>query len=95
MSKYFIYFVQVAGGTSSVSRMCGVFWNAATAQTTHATACTFAAPFKIGVHFDADEAIAATVASPNYDSLENNAVTNTVSGVGYNGFYFNYWQNSC
>ena len=41
-----------------VSRICGTIWNAAPAgtATAHATACTFAVPFKIGVHFDADEA---------------------------------------
>ena len=31
-----------------ISRICGSYWNAnPTAQTSHATACTFAHPFKV------------------------------------------------
>ena len=80
-----------------ISRICGSFWNATpTAATSHATACTFSYPFKIGVHFDSDEAIAASAAaaSPDLDKVENGAIASG-SGRGFQGFYFNYWQNSC
>ena len=50
--------LQPGTGTSTTinpaaNRMCGVIFNAAPApQTAQATACSFAAPFKVGVHFD-------------------------------------------
>ena len=94
-------------GTASdpavINRICGVYFNAAqrnpatTAITTHATACSFSVPFKVGVHMDDKEVIelAAKIADPNWDAGENNALTATGSGYGYSGFYLNYWQKTC
>ena len=50
-----------AGATATVSRICGAIWDATVAsdQTTHATACTYATPFRVGVHFDNDDTIGA------------------------------------
>ena len=92
-----------AGATATISRICGVLWDATVAsdQTTHATACTYATPFKVGVHFDNDEAIAAPpvgAASPlaDIDHCENCPTTIVGnSGRGYQGFYLAYWQNTC
>ena len=96
--------LQPGTGTSTTinpaaNRMCGVIFNAATApQTAQATACSFAAPFKVGVHFDADEAINAPPA-PAYNLVENDvtgtAAAPTGAGYGYSGFYLAYWQNTC
>ena len=81
-----------------VQRICGSFWNAATtAGTTHATACSYATPFKIGVHFDGEEAIKNTppaIAAPNLQYPENAPISGG-SGRGYQGFWLNYWQTSC
>merc|ERR1712012_46336 len=43
-----------AGATATTSRICGAFWDATVAsdQVSHATACTYATPFKVGVHFE-------------------------------------------
>merc|ERR1712048_559344 len=42
-----------AKGVLNTNRICGVLFNAAAApQTNHATACSWAVPFKVGVHFD-------------------------------------------
>ena len=83
-------------GTLNENRFCGVLFNAATApQTTHATACSWAVPFKVGVHFDADDAIGAPPTAPQLDDVENDATATTGAGLGYSGFYFDYWQNSC
>ena len=93
-----------AAATNLPSRICGSFWNAdtdtATGVAVHATICTFSYPFKVGVHFDDDEAIAGgaltgiTEAMMNQQRVENGAVS-AGSGQGYQGFYLRYWQNSC
>ena len=85
-------------GSVVVERICGVYWDATAggAQTSHQTACTYSTPFKVGVHFDNDEAICApgAAASPDLDKCENGAIA-TNSGRGYQGFYLAYWQNTC
>ena len=82
---------------SGTNRICGVYWAAAPAATAHATACSWAVPFKVGVHFDADDMIGASpsVASPNFDHFENDDTMSTGAGIGYMGFYLAYWQNTC
>ena len=95
--------LQEAAGTDTiinpiVSRICGTFWNAkqASDQKTHATACTFSYPFLVGVHFDDDEAFAKTAdAAATLNRVENGKVGEAGSGRGFQGFYINYWQNSC
>ena len=50
---------------AAINRICGVYWRAAqrnpapTAITAHATACSYAVPFRVGVHMDDKEAIGA------------------------------------
>merc|ERR1712241_758503 len=85
-------------GPTGKNRICGTVFNAATPTAVHATACSWAVPFKVGVHFDQDDAINAPPA-PAYNLVEND-VTGTTgvsagAGYGYSGFYLNYWQNSC
>merc|ERR1711953_700751 len=85
-------------GTTGKNRICGTLFNAATPTAVHATACSWSVPFKVGVHFDHDDAINAPPA-PAYNLVEND-VTGTTghskgAGYGYSGFYLNYWQNSC
>ena len=68
---------------------------------THATACTFSYPFIVGVHFDDDEAFAkkaavdAAATTFALNKVENGVIGTTGSGRGFQGFYLNYWQNSC
>merc|ERR1712223_1607120 len=85
-------------GPTGKNRICGTLFNAATPIAVHATACSWSVPFKVGVHFDHDDAINAPPA-PAYNLVEND-VTGTTghskgAGYGYSGFYLNYWQNSC
>jgi len=85
-------------GPTGKNRICGTLFNAATPTAVHATACSWSVPFKVGVHFDHDDAINAPPA-PAYNLVEND-VTGTTghskgAGYGYSGFYLNYWQNSC
>ena len=98
-------------GTLGSNRICGSIFNAQAApQTGHATACSWAVPFKVGVHFDADDAIgvfaptappgapgapAAPTPSTELAALENDAAATSGAGYGYSGFYLAYWQNSC
>jgi len=89
--------------TLNTNRICGVLFNAAAApQTTHATACSWAVPFKVGVHFDdADSIIAggdagtAGTAGAAMASGENDIGAISAAGYGYSGFHLAYWQNSC
>jgi len=92
--------LQTAPATSTdingVSRICGNFWTATSTGTAHATTCSFAKPFKVGVHFDQDDVVWSPASSPaalltHYE----NAPTSSGSGIGYTGFYLNYWQSTC
>ena len=91
-------------GTIGIDKVCGIVFNGAASQTTTGTACTFSTPFRVGVHFDSSEAISTAIANADdadaYEAIENaytpGAGTGTVGeGVGYNGFYLAYWQNTC
>ena len=65
--------------------------------TTHVTLCSFATPFKVGVHFDADESIQLTPASTAALShlVETHDFTPAGGALGIRGFYLNYFQVSC
>ena len=86
---------------NSIHRICGAIFDAAspTAGTAHATICTFSIPFKVGVHFDANEALfgdpAAAAPTASCIASENCDTGTLGAGNGYSGFYLNYWQNSC
>jgi len=85
---------------STTSRLCGTVFNAiSTATIAGATACTWATPFKIGVHFDEGESLTATAAAtPKLNEGENIASTGIAAGgdgYGYSGFWLAYWMNAC
>ena len=81
---------------AGVSRICGNIFSATTSGTAHATLCSFATPFKVGVHFDSDEVVFSPATAAKQTNSENNAVaTSTGAGLGYNGFYLDYWQATC
>jgi hypothetical protein len=90
-------------GPTGVGRMCGVHFNTVSPTRTQATSCSWSTPFKMGVHFDANESIDPTFATAaNYENVENNAFTACnpttpacFTGTGYMGFYLAYWQNAC
>lgn len=52
--------------------------------------------FKVGVHFDADEATVdpITVAT-HLDKVDVAAAAATGAGRGFQGFYLAYWQVAC
>jgi hypothetical protein len=82
--------------TLGSNRICGVLFNGLAAQVAHATACSWAIPFKVGVHFDADDAIGAAADVPAaLNAFENDPAATGGAGYGYSGFYLAYWQNSC
>ena len=92
--------------TKTVDKICGIVWNATPANdgVVQTTACSFSTPFRVGVRFDTGEAISTTAATADdedaYEAIENaispGTGTGTVGeGVGYNGFYLAYWQNTC
>jgi hypothetical protein len=89
--------IGTTGTVSSIGRVCGAWFNVADSLTAHITACSWSVPFKVGVHFDEDESVAATatVASPNLGGFENDIITTPGSGRGFQGFYLAYWMNSC
>merc|ERR1719443_1431846 len=86
-----------AGATATISRICGAFWDATVAsdQVTHATACTYATPFKVGVHFDNDDIILAPGDIAAAQNAGENPPVAANNGIGYSGFYLAYWQNTC
>jgi hypothetical protein len=88
--------IGTSGTLTLVNRLCGTIFNAITTATiTQATACSFSVPFKVGVHFDNEESLLASCASPNLAKCENDVVATTGAGYGTSGFWLAYWQNSC
>jgi len=93
--------LQTATGTSGLvstavyNRICGGIW--AVSGTSHGTLCSFAVPFKVGVHFDEDDAICPGPASAPLLNLCENDSTSAPPAVtyAYSGFYLAYWQNTC
>merc|ERR1712241_778712 len=88
--------IQNGAGTATAlgfHKMCGTVWNQAATIATHATICTWAVPFRIGVHFDELE-IAASNAGNTHGHIENE-IPAAGEGIGYTGFWLNYWQNTC
>jgi hypothetical protein len=90
-----------ASGTVTITaRLCGAIFNAKTGngETAPATACTFATPFKIGVHFDEGESLVDTkvdsAARKKGENLDSGDIA-TGDGYGYSGFWLAYWQNAC
>ena len=80
-----------------VSKISGVILSATAAQTAQKTVCSYSIPFKVGVHFDGDEAvatIATTLATANAKLIETFPALGG-SGRGFQGFYLDYFQSSC
>lgn len=91
-----------AATTLGTDRICGILWSAdGIATTATATVCSYRTPWRIGVHFDAIEAIGATPTtdgdnlSKTENAQEDPATTSNGAGVGYMGFWLNYWQLAC
>jgi len=86
-------------GTAGRTRICGRIFNAAAIATiATATACTWSAPFKWGVHFDDHELFnnpAAAVPAGQAQENVNPPVLIATQGQGYTGFYMNWFQNKC
>ena len=90
--------MQNAPGTAptiGVDKMCGQYFTANGAAVVHNTVCTFVTPFKIGVHFDDDEAFFLPLTATLMEKTENNAVFTAGAGAGWSGFYLDYWQVAC
>jgi len=86
--------------TLGVQKICGTWFNAAPGTNVQATACTYANPFKVGVHFDGDDNIilaanAAAMANVAEHGFAAGAAATDVSGAGFQGFWLNYWQEGC
>ena len=77
------------------SKVCAQYFSATTDSVVHNSVCTFTTPFKMGVHFDADEAHWLPTAANLFEKTENAAIYTAGAGPGWAGFYFDYWQNAC
>jgi len=93
-------------GTSATlgyDKVCGIIFSASPSltSTATATACSYTSPFRVGVHFDASEALGAppTTDGDNHSATENSqqtpSTTSNGAGVGHMGFWLAYWQNTC
>ena len=78
-----------------VSKISGVILSATAAQTAQKTVCSYSTPFKVGIHFDGDEAVAKeSVTAATAKGIETFAAVGG-SGRGFQGFYLDYFQSSC
>jgi hypothetical protein len=92
--------IGTSGSVTTTARLCGAIFNANTGngETAPATACTFATPFKLSVHFDEGESLVDTAASNSALKKGENVATadlKTGDGYGYSGFWLAYWMNAC
>lgn len=76
------------------TKICGVFFTVSDATIVHNTICSCVTPFKMGVHFDTDEAYSHTLTANKKTKSENTTPT-LGSGFGLSGFYLDYWQVAC
>ena len=81
------------GGTY---RLCGNVFNTALTGTAHTTVCSYATPFKVGVHFDEAESFDFTTTGIN-NVIENTDYPTGADGPGhgYSGFWLDYFQVAC
>ena len=77
-----------------IDRICGAYFTATAAAVVHNTVCSFSVPFRLGVHFDDDEAIIVAATAAEKDHHENHAPT-VGSGFALSGFHLSYWQVAC
>ena len=84
-----------AAAIMGIDKMCGQYFTASDQAVVHNTVCTFITPFKIGVHFDADEAHFLPITATNLDHVENSATFTAGAGAGWGGFHLHYWQVAC
>ena len=79
-----------------VHKICGAVWNAINTQVATTTICSRDTPFRVGVKFDEDEALLDAANANGFGHVENeiNADANG-AGVGYTGFWLDYWQKTC
>jgi len=93
--------MQIPTGTAPVitghPKISGVMFSAAggATLTAQATICSFARPFRLGVHFDGDEATFEPCTAANADHYETCSFTPAGGGFGFHGFYLNYFQKTC
>ena len=94
--------LQVAPGNAAAAfprfnQICGGVLSGDPTATVPGTICSFTNPFRVGVHFDSDEIFGAQTgaAGGTFDSTENEVDANGMAGLGHNGFYLAYWQNTC
>ena len=80
---------------SKINTICGGVFNAANAQAGIDTICSFSTPFRISVHFDADEVLGDTDTGNVWDNMENRTPADGIAGFGTQGFQLAYWQNTC
>merc|ERR1712156_561660 len=91
--------LQIAPGNAAAAfprfnQICGGVLSGDPAAMAPGTICSFTNPFRVGVHFDSDEIFGAQT-SGTFDSTENEVDANGMAGLGHNGFYLAYWQNTC
>ena len=76
------------------TKVCGVYFTVDNDVAVHNTVCSCSTPFKMGVHFDTDEAVSLTLTAGKQTKSENFTPA-TGSGYGLSGFYLDYWQVAC
>ena len=91
----------VPGQASKITRVCGAVFSAVqtsviavTTATTPATVCSKTTPFRVGVHTDGTEnmGVAANVIAATASAWDNWDVFAANEGLGYSGFYLEYFQ---
>ena len=74
-----------ADGAIGSNKICGAVFNVAPSATTHQTICSWTTPFRLGVHFDADETTGDNTGDA-HGFIENETST-AGSGIGFTGFW--------
>ena len=80
---------------AGTARITGVIFSASPTGTAHSTICSYATPFRVGVHFDADEALGPGAAAATSHFAETYDWSPAGGTYGFVGFYLNYFQVSC
>ena len=81
--------------SAGTARITGVIFSASPTGTAHSTICSYATPFRVGVHFDTDDSLFPPATAANAHHSETYSLAASGAAMGYQGFYLNYFQVSC
>jgi len=78
-----------------LDRVCSGVLSGTADAAAQATICSYATPFRVGVHLDDEEVSYDPIMAANMDHFDVPQAGGNGAGPGYLGFWLDYWQVAC